>query len=250
MARVVREIMNPELLAVGRGFDRDATLRSLLEFGISAAPVVDDDRRPIGVTTLRDLVEDPRSTRISSPARTIGEDASIEEAGRAMVEAGTHHLVVVTGDGRAAGMLSSLDLVRALVGAPAAHPAAFPHRDPDLDVVWSDALAFDSEHVRGAPAEAGVLVLSAGGVQRTESDLWVEATGSLRARLFAMLAHSAERAAALQKLLERRDLRYRHAVLGDAKHRDDIVRRLQQRIDGAPLPRDLAPVTKEGIASR
>jgi CBS domain-containing protein len=246
MARFVREIMSSELFHVDPYVDRHAALEALLRRGITAVPVLDDDRRPIGVSTLRDIVDEARANKVSMPARTVAMNASVEDAGRTMVEAGTHHLVVVGSDGRAVGMLSSLDLVRALLGNPPAHPIALPHRDAELGVVWIDPLPFDAEHVACAATEPGVLVLSAGGLGRTESDLWVESSETLRSRLGELLEQP-QKDAALAHVLEHRSLRFRCAVVSEPRHRNDVVRRMRARIDGAPLPRDVPPIRADEL---
>jgi CBS domain-containing protein len=46
-----------------------------------------------------------------------------------VAETNMHHLVVVDATGRAVGMLSALDLLRALVGLPAAPPRSVSARD-------------------------------------------------------------------------------------------------------------------------
>lgn len=119
MARVVREIMNGELVAIGPDARADHALEAILRFGSNALPVVDDDHRPIGVTSLRDLVRAGRELRYSSPATSVSLDTPVAEAARIMAERGYHHLVVVASDGRAVGMVSSVDLLRALLGLPA-----------------------------------------------------------------------------------------------------------------------------------
>jgi CBS domain-containing protein len=116
MARIVREIMNPEVFTLRPEVRAEDALEVILELGITAVPVLDDERRPIGVTSLRDLVRGGSDPRISTPASTLSADTSIEEAARAMVASGYHHLVVIDNDGRAVGIVSSLDLLRALVG--------------------------------------------------------------------------------------------------------------------------------------
>jgi hypothetical protein len=102
-------------------------------------------------------------------------------------------------------MLSSLDLVRALLGNPPAHAIALPHRDAELGVAWNDALPFDAEHVALTTTEPGVFVLSAGGLGRTESDLWVESSESLRSRLTNLLERP-KNDVALERVLEHRGL--------------------------------------------
>jgi CBS domain-containing protein len=176
---------------------------------------------------------------MTSPVLTVSLACSIEEAARLMGESGLHHLLVVGTDGRAEGMVSSLDLVRALVGLPARHPSTFPHYDTELDVVWADPQVFDRRHVASAPDGAGVLVLSAGGRQFSESDLWVEASTGLRARLGELLDLSQPDAPALAQILARKDLRFRCALVGDEQTREVVASRMRARVEAAPLPRDV-----------
>ncbi len=123
MAATVRDFMNPKLVYLREGDRAALALQPILDFGITAVPVVDEDHRPVGVVSLRDLVDPKRqSARVSTPVEKIGIDAPIALAARAMTDADVHHLVVVDADGRAAGMLSALDIVRALLGVAAKHP--------------------------------------------------------------------------------------------------------------------------------
>jgi CBS domain-containing protein len=240
MARFVGEIVNHELFALTPDVRAEDALEAIVRFGITAVPVLDDDRRPIGVTSLRDLVRGER--RISTPVVSVPLSASVEEAARALAESGRHHLVVVDGDGRAVGILSSVDLLRAILGLPPHHPSTFPHYDVELGVSWTDVTPFDLEHVGSAPAGAGVLVLSSGGARRTECDLWAEAARSLHARLVEMLELPQSDAPALARILERRDLRFRCAVIPDAAERGDVAGRLRAGLESFPLPQGATPV--------
>lgn len=121
----VGEIMNPKLLYVRDG-DRLGPVRAkILEFGVTAVPVLDDAHRPVGVVSLRDWPADGSEPSMSSPAKTVRRDATVEDGARALADAGVHHLVVVDDEGVAVGMVSALDFVRAFVARPATHPAAF-----------------------------------------------------------------------------------------------------------------------------
>lgn len=122
---MVRDCMNRELVYLRAGDRERIALRPILEFGITAVPVLDEEHRPVGVVALRDLVDDRHSApRATEPALTVRVDASIESAARAMADANVHHLVVVDSAGVAVGMLSSLDVIRGLLGMTAKHPAA------------------------------------------------------------------------------------------------------------------------------
>ena len=242
MARYVREIINPEFFAVeadSRGAD---VLEWLLEFGITAVPVVDDHGRPIGVTSLRDLVQ-KKPVPISAPALTVGGSETVEDAARILAESGRHHLVVVGGDGRAIGMVSSLDLLRAVMGMPPAFPATFPHFDGRLGVRWSNIARLDPQHVGAVDPGPGLIVLSIGGAGQSEADLWVESTEGLRARLVELLEIPQSGTPALARLLAQRGVRFRVAPVADGVLREKVLRRLRERIDTAPRPEECAPLS-------
>jgi CBS-domain-containing membrane protein len=125
MSATVRDCMNPKLVYLREGDRTDLALQPILDFGISAVPVIDDDDRPVGLVALRDLVDPKRRHHwTSTPALTIDIDAPIAMAARGLVDNDAHQLVVVDAKGRAAGMLSALDVVRALLDLPARHPKA------------------------------------------------------------------------------------------------------------------------------
>jgi CBS domain-containing protein len=122
---LVRDHMNPQLVYIRQGDRAGIALKPILEFGITAVPVVDDDHKPVGVVSLRDLVDPKRqSKRVSEPVVSIDKNASVIEAARLLADANVHHLVVVDSNGHVAGMISALDVVRALIGLEAKHPSA------------------------------------------------------------------------------------------------------------------------------
>jgi CBS-domain-containing membrane protein len=125
MSTTVRDCMNPKVVYLQEGDRPDLALKPILDFGITAVPVVDDDHKPVGIVAIRDLVGPKRCDKWASrPATMIGIDAPVAVAARALADNDTHELVVVDGAGRAVGMLSALDVVRALLGLAAKHPRA------------------------------------------------------------------------------------------------------------------------------
>jgi CBS domain-containing protein len=126
----VSDFMSRDLLYIGEGVRLDLAKSHILDFGVTAVPVLDEEHHPIGVVSLRDLVRGEGRPRMSSPARCVPADASLDHAARILAEDNLHHLVVVDGTGRAVGMLSALDILRALVGLPAAAHRALAERDP------------------------------------------------------------------------------------------------------------------------
>ena len=123
--KTVEDIMSRELVYVSERALPKLAMPQILRFGITAVPVLDNEHRPIGVVSLRDLIAGSDvADAMTSPAHVIPSKATIEEAARALATTDYHHLVVVSADGKAVGMVSSLDLLRALVDVPARHPAA------------------------------------------------------------------------------------------------------------------------------
>lgn len=122
---IVREIMNPRLLYVCDG-DRTTLVRAqILKFGVTGVPVLDEAHRPVGFISLRDLADDDERVHVSCPAVTVRDTETIEEAAKRLAASTLHHLVVVDAGGVAVGMVSALDLLRALAGVPSQHPARF-----------------------------------------------------------------------------------------------------------------------------
>jgi CBS domain-containing protein len=89
--------------------------------------VVDEDSRPLGILTDRDLVtrvlaqaRDPGETRVGDvmtpDPRVVYEDTPLEDALRLMRQRAVRRLPVVDRDARLAGLVSSDDLLEILAG--------------------------------------------------------------------------------------------------------------------------------------
>jgi CBS-domain-containing membrane protein len=125
MSATVRDCMNAQLVYVREGDRPELALRPMLEFGITAVPVVDEADRPIGTVSVRDLADPKRTGKvISAPAATIAVDSSMALAARILADRDLHQLVVADADGRAVGMLSALDVIRGLLDIAPRHPGA------------------------------------------------------------------------------------------------------------------------------
>ena len=127
---IVKEIMNPKLLYVRDGDRMKLVRRHILAFGVTAVPVLDDEHRPVGFVSLRDLADDEEQIRVSAPVETIREDETVEAGARKLALTTFHHLVVVDARGIAVGMVSAVDFLRALVGVGPFHPTAFDAHPP------------------------------------------------------------------------------------------------------------------------
>lgn len=128
MSKTVATIMNPKLLYIRAGDRASLARRQIIEFGVTAVPVLDETHRPVGVVSLRDLAgEEGERFEPSGAVATVKASASIEDGAKQLAESDYHHLVVVDDKGVAVGMVSSLDFLRALVGLAPRHPAKFEH---------------------------------------------------------------------------------------------------------------------------
>src|SRR5579859_4361879 len=116
MPRCIEEIMNRELLAVVPETPVRAIRELLRTFEVGAVPVVDEDRRPLGMVTAGAVLDatGTASDRMTRPAPCVESSTGIESAARQLTGADVHHLVVVDSSGVAVGIVSVLDLLRAM----------------------------------------------------------------------------------------------------------------------------------------
>jgi CBS domain-containing protein len=112
---LVRDFMNPHMLYLRSGNRVELALKPILDFGLTAVPILDEDGFPVGVVSLRDLIGGARPSR-PHVVHTIGVASSLEEAAAILVQHELHHVVVVDEGGKAVGMLSSHDVMRGLAG--------------------------------------------------------------------------------------------------------------------------------------
>ena len=187
----VESIMNHEVYSVRAHEPAGEVLGMIVTLGITAAPVVDEHRVPLGLVSLRNLARaqrnDPVSKHMTTPVATATIHTSVAEAGQQMGQLGYHHLVVVGEEGgRVIGFVSSLDVIRGLVGLPASHPPAFPHQEPESGLSWTPTLPLNSENIgRVVTPGPGMLVLTQ--PETPDEVLWAEASNDVAARLEAFV---------------------------------------------------------------
>lgn len=238
MARNVAEIMNRELLAV-RSETSLLEVRDLLQsFRVGAVPVVDDANRPIGVVSLRDLFDAKglAGERMSKPAICVDASTTIDHAARQLARTDRHHLVVVDGAGVAVGMLSTLDLLRAVLGLPTHHPAAFPHWDEATEVAWTDDWPLDEQGCSQAPDAPGFLLIVGGAPGERDAVVYTEPCPSVRARVLELISVGSTPPSTFLPHLSRGGLRFRAAAVSDASAQERIAALLRDRLDHIPPP--------------
>ncbi|HUN34500.1 MAG TPA: CBS domain-containing protein [Trebonia sp.] len=135
-ARHVRDVMTTAVVTVERGTPYKEVARLLADNGVSGFPVLDQEGLVVGVVTEANLLAEeekrawermaipghglrpqqhPAMTAgelMSAPAITIGPDATVASAARAMNTRGVRRLPVVGSDGRLLGIVSRRDLLR------------------------------------------------------------------------------------------------------------------------------------------
>lgn len=238
MALRVREIMNPELFSVGPDEPVETALAGILALGITGVPVVDAQHRPVGLVSLRDLVGNrPGATageRMTQPPATVPAEARIGDAARRLAKTRYHRLIVIDEKGRVVGMVSSLDLIRGLLGLPVPHPASFPHLDSETGLSWTDELPLDLHEIHAAPDGPGLLMLLHGAAGAPERVLWAEAAESVRSRLTDML--TAPQPDLLASWLEHGGLLFRAASAPDPAERAEALAAVLRRAATTPRP--------------
>lgn len=130
----LRAIMSNDLVCARRDLDIHAAIKLMIDHHIGCLPVVDHARRPIGMVTKLDLVEQLDEALRAEPtapvdltlrsvddvmmplALTLPERATVEQAAKMMALEDTHHVLVVGEDARLVGVVSTRDIVGWVVG--------------------------------------------------------------------------------------------------------------------------------------
>jgi len=120
----VAEIMAKSVQCIRPDATIEVLVGLLVETGIGGAPVIDDTGRPVGVVSKTDVVRslherrNPATTtvdEIMTPvAFVLREDAVIERAAALMAFEGVHRIPVVAPDGVIVGIVTPLDITRAM----------------------------------------------------------------------------------------------------------------------------------------
>jgi hypothetical protein len=191
MAKYVREIVNPDLFFLGPRATMALARECMLILGISGIPILDDEGRPAGIISLRDLVRSDEEGRVESfmttPVKTVAESAKVEDAAHMLADTGLHRLVVVDDDGRAVGMVSTLDAIRALCGMAIHFPERFQHRDKATGLEWHGDYDLTAENLDMAPEQPGLIVLRYGLPGVPEVPIWVGLSDDIRGTLTKMI---------------------------------------------------------------
>ena len=129
----LRQIMTPDVVCVRPDLSVAEVVRLMISHHIGCVPVVDARRRPIGMITKFDIVEQleafMRSASSGSPvplelaartadelmmplAITLEDNATVAHASRMMTTEDLHHVIVVDQGGILVGVVSTKDITR------------------------------------------------------------------------------------------------------------------------------------------
>lgn len=119
----VADVMSGTLLCLEAATDVKAGYAKLVGSGVSGAPVIGADAKMLGTVSAHDLLA--CSVASDEGSKTVGDalagepvtclkEASLAEASGLMVRNRMHRVVVVSEDGVPIGMLSAIDVVRAV----------------------------------------------------------------------------------------------------------------------------------------
>jgi CBS domain-containing protein len=226
MAKTVREIMNPELFSIRPDEPIESARISIMGLGVTAAPVVDEQGRTLGMLSLRDVVDDdPGRTaqeRMTEPAVVVAAETTVEKAADLLAQQDLHHVAVVDQDGVAVGFLSTLDVIRGLRGLPIRHPLAFPHLDAQTGVSWTNDLEPQLDVLRSAPDGPGVWILIQEGAGARRTIVWAEASANVCSRLIDLVSLP-QSEPSLAQLLAQDTIRVRAASVSDPEQRARVL---------------------------
>jgi hypothetical protein len=228
--------MNREVLVMSPDLPAREARDLLREYDVAAAPVADKGGRPLGLLSLRSVIDGSGTAgdRMTRPALCVDLSTDVQDAARLLARSDKpHRLVVVDAGGALVGVVSPLDLLRALTGVPVRHPATFPHWDDATQISWTDDWPLEQATIPQAPDAPGVLALVSGSVGRRGRVVCVEPCENVRDRVRRLLALVAGEEPALDEALAARGLAFRAAqASGDAAGR--IVALLRDQLSHVP----------------
>ena len=120
----VEDIMTRNVMTVAPNTPVDDLAWGLTQKGVSGAPVQDAGGHLLGLVTKSDLADPNRPNKlhaatvedVMSPfVFAVNASDSVLAAAKRMVDTGSHRLGVVDSSGHLAGIVSTMDVVRALV---------------------------------------------------------------------------------------------------------------------------------------
>jgi len=116
----IADVMTAQVMTVTRHQTVGHVRELLAKHGVHSLPVVDAERRPVGMVTSMDLLDSVAPETLvgqimSSEVKTVPQYADVHVAARMMRNHRIHHLIV-THEQVVVGLVSSFDLLRLIEG--------------------------------------------------------------------------------------------------------------------------------------
>lgn len=138
----VEDIMTRDVVRLSGDMSMDRAAWTLTFDEVSGAPVCDANGNIIGILSKSDLIDpvhgNPMDTSVQEAMTdavwAVSPQAPAIEAVQMMVDKGVHRVVVVNGPGRLAGIVTPMDVMKALLDNKDFHldvTASPSHRDTD-----------------------------------------------------------------------------------------------------------------------
>jgi len=113
-----KDIMTSEVVSTRSSCRVEEVTRVLYYHGFSGLPVIDEERRVIGMVSEADILarktgQDTVRDIMSAPVYTVSEDTPVEEIAALLTERKIKRVPVIR-EGRLVGIVSRADIVRAL----------------------------------------------------------------------------------------------------------------------------------------
>ncbi|AUX22956.1 uncharacterized protein SOCEGT47_034720 [Sorangium cellulosum] len=154
----VRDIMTDDVYALRSGTSVEEAARALVARRIGGAPVLDGSRI-VGIVSTTDLVRPGVSRAEGEPVidavmtraiYAVLPGDPVMTAVRLMVQEGIHRVVVVAGSGALAGMITAMDVLRALAQGRSVQEGDYAfdarrevHSEPGVAVSYVDLRTFE-----------------------------------------------------------------------------------------------------------
>lgn len=244
--KTAAEVMNRSFLYACPLSSIGPLLNEMGERGLGSVPVLDLAGRPLGVATLAEVERcydvEELTERLRRPALCMDENTPVDVAARTLARHPSSCLILVNAHGVAAGVLSPLDLLRAVLGLNGAADLMQAHEG---DVSWDDAELLELGAVHQVPEAPGILLLSPGFDERKQRIVWAESATNMRERLDQMLRQPDDDPR-LESILEAypRTVRFRCLTIYDTAQRQQLAHELCNVAPRAPRTPEPKPTSR------
>lgn len=221
------EIMNRNFYAIAPDSAIATVLHEMAERGLGSVPVLDLERRPLGMATLAEIERchhwEELTKGLMCPALTVHQETPADIAARTLGLHRASSLLLVDDQGAAVGSLTALDLLRYVLGLNGVRAETVRRSDES----WDRADYLEVGAVHRAPEAPGIILLSPGLGKDARHIVWAEAADNMRERLDEML-RTPQDDLQLESLLDvfPRTLRFQCVTVFDDQQRKQMAESL------------------------